>query len=127
VRGRDRIQAARDQNHRFWSEGRDAIDLDAIDPTILRRFHGTHPAVIRDWLPEGNDLFQPSSPRPPGRRDRKHRRMLAVEGRTGLDLTKKHYRPAHGPVWSIYQRPDALVRPENDAVVCVDSRLDLPR
>lgn len=104
VRGREQIQAARDQNHRFWSANGVVIDLDAIDPEILQGFTGSHPAVIRDWLPEETGRFVPAGFHALTRREKKHRAMLRLEQCLALELTKKHYRPAYGPWWDLYRK-----------------------
>lgn len=92
VRGQERMQATREQNHRFWSSDPTRIDLGAIDPRVLREFTGTHPALMRDWLQPADEVFQPDPNHRLTRRERKHRWMMAAERLLGVDLTKKHYR-----------------------------------
>ncbi len=77
---------------RHWRGNVVPVDYGDIDERSLRPFQGEHPAVIRDWLPKAEGLFQARPGRRPTARDRKHRWMLWLEERLGLELTKKHYR-----------------------------------
>ena len=43
VRGGEKIQESRNHNHKFWSSNPTTIDLNDIDPSILKRFEGTPP------------------------------------------------------------------------------------
>ncbi len=107
VRGEDKVQASRNQNHRFWSASPTTIDLDDIDPSILHRYDGSHPSVIREWLPDSQDVYMPKPGHELTRREKKHRRMMKLENALGGDFTKKHYRPADGR-WTtmfFYPRP----------------------
>lgn len=92
ARGGERIQANKDQIEKYWGKVSRKIDMGEIDPRVLRRFTGTHPRVVRDWLPQAGRDFRPN----PGHRltpkEKKHRWMLLFERLTGADLSKKHYR-----------------------------------
>lgn len=116
VRGRESIQATRDQNHKFWSDGDATIDLDDVDPGILRSFTGTHPAAIRDWLPDAEGMFYPDAVRPLTRREKKHRVLLGLERALGLEVTKKHYIPAHGCRFDLYRGTGSLVNLEGGRI-----------
>lgn len=97
ARGQDRIQANKDQIERYWGKTSQRLDLREIDPQILHPFTGTHPAVLRDWLPTEREEFHANPQHVLTRRERKHRIMMKLEKWFGLDLTKKHYtlvRPA---------------------------------
>jgi hypothetical protein len=75
--------------------GRDTTPMTAysqIDPITLRLFSGTHPAVVRDWLPKADGVFQADPNYKISRRDRKHRLMLKLETWFGVKFNKKHYR-----------------------------------
>jgi hypothetical protein len=78
--------------YRYWGNTPKLIDYGDIDPQILRRFTGTHPAAARDWLPAGEGLFQPPADRRLTVEDRRHRLMAKLERWLHVDLTHKHYR-----------------------------------
>lgn len=77
---------------KFWSNKASSVDYSEIDPLTLKRFTGTHPKVIQNWLPPADGLFQPNPGHRLTGRERKHRLMLALEKCFGLELSKKHYR-----------------------------------
>jgi hypothetical protein len=63
-----------------------------IDPQALAPFTGTHPRVVQQWLAEEAETrFAPNAGYQPNRRERRHRRMMALERLFGLELSKKHY------------------------------------
>jgi len=68
------------------------IEYRQIDSTILKRFAGTHPAAVRDWLPPAEGLFQADANYRLTSRDKKHRLMLKFENWSGFRFNKKHYR-----------------------------------
>jgi len=84
---------------RHWRGNVVPVDYSDVDARILRPFRGTHPAVIRGWLPKSSGLFEARPQRRPTWKERKHRWMLWWESRFGGDLSKKHYR-------LIYRRPN---------------------
>jgi hypothetical protein len=77
---------------RHWRGEVVPVDYTDVDPRTLRPFRGTHPAVIRDWLPKTDRLFQARPDHRLTARERKHRWMMKIEDGFGCDLTKKHYR-----------------------------------
>lgn len=75
--------------------GRDTTSADtyrAIDPRTLRRFEGTHPKAIQEWLPRADGLFQADPNHQLTFREKKHRAMLKLEEWFGFRFNKKHYR-----------------------------------
>jgi hypothetical protein len=68
------------------------IDYMEIDPGVLKLFNGTHPKVVQGWLPKADGLFQADSNHRLTSREKKHRRMLKLEGLFGIRFNKKHYK-----------------------------------
>jgi glycosyltransferase involved in cell wall biosynthesis len=75
-----------------WSKTTRRVRYDEVDPAILRPFAGTHPEVVRGWLPHAEGLFQANSAYRLTRREKKHRLMLKWEKWFGIRFNKKHYR-----------------------------------
>ena len=77
----------------YWSRSDEGIeDYGNVCADFVRTFDGTHPAIIQEWL--ANEAEQELSLNPdyrPTRRDVKHRLMMRLESRFGVDLSKKHY------------------------------------
>src|SRR5664280_144297 len=76
----------------YWSGQAAKVRYDEVDPDTLRAFEGTHPAVIRDWLPQAEGLFRANPDHRLTSRERKHRWMLKLESWFGVQFSKKHYR-----------------------------------
>lgn len=77
---------------RFWDKEHKHISYAAIDPTILREFKGTHPAAIRDWLPEKPAPFEPDPAYKLSSRDKRQRVKMLIERLTGIDTSKKYHK-----------------------------------
>jgi glycosyltransferase involved in cell wall biosynthesis len=62
-----------------------------VDPQTLRLFAGSHPKVIRDWLPPADGIFVANPAHKLSRREKKHRMMMKLEKWFGVRFNKKHY------------------------------------
>lgn len=98
VRPEESVRRKNESIARHWRGNVVPVDYADVDERILQPFRGTHPAVIRDWLPPSTGLFRARPGRRPTLRERKHRLMLLWEKLFGGDLSKKHYR-------LVYPRP----------------------
>lgn len=76
----------------YWNHGTPSVRYEEVDPAILRRFDGKHPAVVHNWLPAADGLFRANPNHLLTRRERKHRWMLKLEKWFGIQFSKKHYR-----------------------------------
>jgi glycosyltransferase involved in cell wall biosynthesis len=93
VRTEEQMNLKKAAVHKFWQSHAPApFDYAQIDPSVLRPFTGTHPKVVRDWLPSAQGLFQADPNHKLTRREKKHRLMLKLERWLGLRFNKKHYR-----------------------------------
>jgi hypothetical protein len=80
-----------DANNAWRGKQNRHIQYDQIDPATLRRFDGTHPKTVRDWLTPANGLFQANADYKLTSREKKHRLMMKFEKWFGLKFNKKHY------------------------------------
>jgi hypothetical protein len=93
VRRQDYMQQKMNQVSRYWAGNAPKVDYRRIDPQSLRRFEGTHPALVQPWLAtEAETHFEPDPQHPLTRRERKHRLSMALERLFGWDLSHKHYK-----------------------------------
>lgn len=77
----------------YWSHAVPEIDYGKIDSKSLRRFDGTHPAIMDQWIDEESERgYEPSEKHTPTRRELKHRWAMFLEKLFKCDLSKKHYR-----------------------------------
>lgn len=93
VRKLDYMQQKMNQVSRYWSGAPPKVDYSKIDPQSLRRFEGTHPAIMAPWLAqEAQTSFTPSPDHTLTRREKKHRLAMKLERLFGWDLSHKHYK-----------------------------------
>jgi glycosyltransferase involved in cell wall biosynthesis len=79
--------------HNHWrGKNNRQFQYDQIDPAALRRFDGTHPEAVRDWLPKAEGIFKADPDYKLSRREKKHRLMMKFENWFGFRFNKKHYR-----------------------------------
>lgn len=78
---------------KHWGVKHTNIDYSQIDASVLREFKGTHPAVMKDWLPKDvRSIFRAAPEHILTKREKKHRLTSKLEKMFGLDLSKKHFK-----------------------------------
>ncbi len=93
VRSEEEMNRKSEGVQRYWNKKHNNIDYGEIDQRIIREFTGTHPAAIREWLPEGQGVFRANPGHVLTSREKKHWLMLRAERLLGLELSKKHFIP----------------------------------
>jgi len=88
----EQLALKKQSNSKFFSGQIQMVNYADIDPLALKPFTGTHPQVIKEWLPAAKGIFQPNPQHRLTRRERKHRLMLMFEKYFGWQRNKKHYR-----------------------------------
>ena len=88
------MQAKLDQVAKYWKDSTPLqINYANFDAQAVRRFEGTHPAVMANWLKTGAQqqlAFNPDYQLTP--KERKYRLMQKLEKLTGLDFSRKHFK-----------------------------------
>jgi hypothetical protein len=92
VRSEQQMNAKAQEVGKFWSSRSRSVQYGEIDAQVLRPFQGTHPAVMRAWLPRAEGLFQSSPNHRLTGREKRHRLMLLVERWTGWRYNRAHYK-----------------------------------
>ena len=93
VRGEEQMNLKTAAVQKYWlNRETTAVDYTQIDPAILKPFTGSHPRIIRDWLPPAEGIFRADPNHQLSRREKKHRLMLRLERIFGPRFNKKHYR-----------------------------------
>ena len=77
---------------KYWGGVPHKIDYKNMDGSILKNFQGSHPKVIKSWLPKVEGLQEVNKDYRLSSKQKKHRIMRAVEKFFGIDLSKKHYK-----------------------------------
>ena len=93
VRSEAEMDLKRQSVSKYWkSTAPNPADYTRVDAQILRRFEGTHPKAIQEWLPKAEGLFVANPDYPLSRREKKHRAMLKLESWLKIRFNRKHYR-----------------------------------
>lgn len=92
VRSEEQMNLKSQKVQKYWNKKHKNIDYTQIDGTIIKEFTGTHPAIVKKWLPKVDGLFQADPNYQLSRKEKKHRLMIKLEKLFGLELSKKHYK-----------------------------------
>jgi len=92
VRSQDQMNLKSEQVQRYWGKVHQKIEYTQMDSKILKRFNGTHPKVIQNWLPKDLEVFKVDPFYKLTKKQKKHRVMLKIENIFNIDLSKKHYK-----------------------------------
>ncbi|MGC2064097.1 MAG: glycosyltransferase [Thermodesulfovibrionales bacterium] len=92
VRSQEQMNEKNNSVAKYWGQETVEIDYSQIDPEVLKKFTGSHPKVMRGWLPaEPVSIFKADPSYRLSGREKRHRIMMKIENLLGLDLTKKHF------------------------------------
>jgi len=92
VRKEEEMNLKSSKVQKYWEKNHRVLKYNKIDQEIIKKFQGTHPKVIKDWLPDDCSLFQADKKYVLSSKDKKHRLMLIIERFFSIDLSKKHYK-----------------------------------
>lgn len=92
IRSEEQMNLKSKKVQKYWGKKSVKIDYSQIDESIIEKFNGTHPAVVKDWLPNSNGLFIADPNYELTSKQKKHRLMIFFEKLFNLDLSKKHFK-----------------------------------
>ena len=92
VRSEEQMNLKSQKVQRYWGKRHTHVDYSQIDPMILKEFKGSHPEIIREWLPKEKGVFKPDLGCKLTLKQKRHRIMIKIENIFGSDLSKKHYK-----------------------------------
>lgn len=91
VRSEKQMSLKSEKVNRYWNKAPDNINYTEIDPRIISKFEGTHPAVVQNWLPSADGVFQANDKYILTAKDRKRRLVALLERLFKIDLSKRHF------------------------------------
>jgi len=92
VRSEHQMNLKSEKVQKYWGGKAKKIDYSQMDQSIIKEFKGSHPKIIKDWLPNENEVFRADPNYKPSKKQKKHRVMITIEKFFGLELSKKHYK-----------------------------------
>ena len=92
VRSEEQMSLKSSKVQKYWGGEPIAIDYSQMDQLIIKEFTGSHPEIVKDWLPSDSGLYLADSNYKPTQKQKKHRLMLRIEKFFGVDLSKKHFK-----------------------------------
>lgn len=92
VRSEEEMNKKSEQVQQYWGKDHQSIDYSKISQKIIKKFDGTHPKYMKEWLGNSEGVYQSDPNYQLTRKEKKHLFMLKIEGLTGCELSKKHYK-----------------------------------
>tara|TARA_B110000008_G_scaffold276462_1_gene315796 strand:- start:1129 stop:1986 length:858 start_codon:yes stop_codon:yes gene_type:complete len=92
VRSEEQMNIKSKKVQKYWGKIPLDIDYSQMDHLIVKKFNGTHPKVVKNWLPKAHGIFKVDPNYQPSIKQKKHRIMIKLENIFGLELSKKHYK-----------------------------------
>ena len=92
VRTEQQMNLKSSKVQKYWGGDPVKIDYSQMDQSIIKEFDGSHPKIIKDWLPKEKGLYEASFDYELSKKQKKHRLMIKLEKFFGFDLSKKHYK-----------------------------------
>ena len=92
VRSENQMNLKSIKIQKYWGGKPVKIDYSQIDQSIINEFYGSHPKIMKDWIPKEKGLFKADPNYSLTLKQKKHRLMLKLEVFFGIDLSKKHYK-----------------------------------
>jgi len=92
VRSEEQMNLKSQKVQQYWGGEPAKIDYSQMDQSIIKEFSGTHPKIVKDWLPKDKGIYQTDPNYESTNKQKKHRLMLKLEKWFNLELSKKHYK-----------------------------------
>jgi hypothetical protein len=92
VRSLEQMNLKISKVQKYWGGEPVKVDYTQMDQTIIQEFKGTHPEIMKDWLPKDAGLYKVDSSYKATQKQKKHQLMIKLEKFFGLELSKKHYK-----------------------------------
>ena len=92
VRSEDEMNLKSSRVQKYWGKEPIIIDYSQMDQSIIKEFQGTHPEVVKDWLPKADGIYKADPNYQPTSKQKKHQISIKLESFFDLDLSKKHYK-----------------------------------
>ena len=93
VRRVDLMQEKINRVSQYWGHEPPKFEHYDLDSEALRKFEGSHPAILKDWFDQkAEKSFKPDPAYVLTRKDKRYRLMMKLENKLGLELSKKHYK-----------------------------------
>jgi len=92
LRSQEQMNLKSEKVQKYWAKDPVKVDYSQMDQSIIKEFQGSHPEIIKGWLPKESGLYKVDPNYKPTKKQKKHRMMIKFEKFFGVDLSKKHYK-----------------------------------
>ena len=92
LRSQEQMNLKSEKVQKYWAKDPVKVDYSQMDQSIIKEFQGTHPEIIKNWLPKESGVYKADANYQLNKKQKKHRLMIKLEKLFGIELSKKHYK-----------------------------------
>ena len=92
ARSEEQMNLKSSKVQKYWGGEPAKIDYSQMDQTIIQKFQGSHPKVVKNWLPKDLGLFAADPNYKLTQKQKNHRLKMRLERLFSIDLSKKHFK-----------------------------------
>jgi hypothetical protein len=92
VRSEKQMNLKSTKVQKYWGGKPVKIDYKEMDGSIFNIFKGSHPEIMKDWLPKETGIFKVNLDYKPTKKQKKHQQLIKLEKVFGIDFCKKHFK-----------------------------------
>ncbi|RDU70010.1 glycosyltransferase [Helicobacter cholecystus] len=98
IRSEEKMTLKHSKVAKYWKHNPNIYNYSEIDFEVLKRFQGTHPKVILEWLEDNTidfsipKLYEANRAHKLTKREKRHRILGKIEKLFGYDFSKNHYK-----------------------------------
>ena len=92
LRSEEQMNLKTSKVKKYWGGNPVKIDYSQMDQSIIKQFSGTHPKIVKNWLPKDVGLYIADPTYTPTQKQKRHRFKMSLEKLFGIDLSKKHFK-----------------------------------
>ena len=79
VRSEEQMNLKSYKVQKYWGKEPVKVDYSQMDQSIIKEFQGSHPDIVKDWLPKNPGLYKVDPSYKPTKKQKKHQIMINME------------------------------------------------
>ena len=92
VRSEDQMNLKISMVQKYWGGDSVKVDYTQMDQSIIQEFQGSHPKIVKNWLPKDVGLYEADPSYTLTQKQKNHQFKMRLERLFGVELSKKHYK-----------------------------------
>lgn len=91
IRSENQMNLKLKKVEKYWNKENSKINYRNFDSRVLKKFIGSHPKIMKNWLPATDDIFKTDPDYRPTWKDNKYYLLTKIEKFLNCRFSKKHF------------------------------------